>query len=312
MSGPLPAGHSRAGFTLLEVMIAIAIMALVILPIAAGQTASILYVGRSHAGTTAALLIRGVVLDLEEEFQKDGFPSNSVEGRTCDLPKPFGEQFECEYDLIAMDSELVQQMAEGSMAALLGQGGTGGEEGEGEGEGDAAAALAAGLPEGLPGDVPANLLGGLESIPAAAEQLGPLGLNLGQFDFSKMVALMPLFDPAMQDQLQTLCGINWAAIGQNLMGMIAFLPSVVQKMADNTRQMNVRLTWRYGRKEDRTLQISTFVTGVPEEQIQEQLQAQELQETMQGLTATPDGSPRDTPSPREPPRNRRQDVSPGK
>ena len=136
------------------------------------------------------------------------------------------------------------------------------------------------------GDMPDKVeksLGGLEQIPAFQEVMGNSPLDLGMFDFTQLVALMPMFDPEFGQQIWELCGINVQAMLSNLMGMFSFLPMVVQKMADTTRQLNVRLTWKYGPREKRTLEISTFISGLPEEQVQMELQKQDAMETIDGM-----------------------------
>jgi general secretion pathway protein I len=65
---------SAAGFTLLEVMAAVAILALALTVISASQQAGMRHVIRAKKMTVASLLAREKMTDLEDELTKDGFP----------------------------------------------------------------------------------------------------------------------------------------------------------------------------------------------------------------------------------------------
>ena len=120
-------GHR--GFTLLEVMIALAILAFLMAAISTAQGSSLLHGARVYNLSTATQLIDAVVMDIEEEYRLDGFPENSLENRDCDLPRGF-DRFECEYDLVALDvsAENVSSLVGNSplMAGLCSGGANGG------------------------------------------------------------------------------------------------------------------------------------------------------------------------------------------
>ena len=95
--------RGESGFTLLEILIAMSILAFALAVISASASSSAIYGKRVYSSTTAALLLRGIVLDIEEEYRKDGFPTNDIEGRECELPKAYSKHFECEFDLVGLD-----------------------------------------------------------------------------------------------------------------------------------------------------------------------------------------------------------------
>ena len=109
----------RRGFTLLEVMVAMAIMAFLMAAITTSQGASLLHGSRVFNLTTATQLADTVILDIEEEYRLDGFPDNTREGQSCKLPRGF-DRYDCEYDLFALDvgSDNVMSAAEQSESVM--------------------------------------------------------------------------------------------------------------------------------------------------------------------------------------------------
>lgn len=229
---------SSGGFTLLEVMIAMGILAMAFVAIGTTTSTSVVGSAKVYRMTTAALLLRGIVLDIEEEYKIEGFPTNDLTGRDCDLPSPFDRDFQCEYDLEGMlfEEGQLEMVAQEALAQLTGgqdpmqymqslkqQGGRGGAEG------------------GLPG---------MEAV---------------QSQFSSFSALAMLMTPEGQ-QLGEICGVNLAGIIMGVVGVTQFFPVIVQKAAEQTRKLTVRLTWKEGRRKDRKLEIETFIVVTPEEQ----------------------------------------------
>lgn len=111
-----------AGFTLLEVLVSLAVLAIAAAAIAGAHNASGVGSIRSHRMMIASQLMRGVVLDIEEEYQVDGFPENNKEAVDCDVPDPWDDVFDCEYDLegLETDDEVLSSLAESGMAGMLG------------------------------------------------------------------------------------------------------------------------------------------------------------------------------------------------
>ena len=110
-------GNTR-GFTLLETMISLALLAIVLGAVVEVQGTTMAHSSRVYNVTTATQLLEGAVLDIEEEYRIDGFPSGQPEllEEDCELPDGF-DRFRCEYDILGLDLEgdLAQQMG-GEMA----------------------------------------------------------------------------------------------------------------------------------------------------------------------------------------------------
>ena len=69
----------QRGFTLLEVVISLAILALSLTVLLQSQAASLANAGRSRDVTVASLLARGKMIDIEKKLFHDGFTVNSDE-----------------------------------------------------------------------------------------------------------------------------------------------------------------------------------------------------------------------------------------
>jgi len=291
--------RGSGGFSLLEVIVAIGILAMCFAAIGGADSVAILHGSRYHGLTTASLLMRGVVMDIEAEYQEDGFPTNSITNRDCEVPKAFDDQFECEYDLIALeiDPAELSGLVEQGVASFLGGGGGGDDEEEGgekpkrderargddedegeEGGDDGGGATGAGA--GLD----------LSSLAGNPGMAGLAGISTAGFDPTQMMALAPLFGPEGQ-AIMDVCEINVDAMLQRFMGMSAFFPMIVEEAAKVTRKLTVRLTWNYGPNSERKLEITTFIIGLPEEEVARMREAENLQEIGEDLQnlMSPDG-----------------------
>lgn len=233
--------RGEGGFTLLEVMIAMGILAMAFVAIGTTTSSSVIGSAKVYRMTTAALLMRGIVLDIEEEYKIEGFPTNDLEGRDCDVPDPFDDDFECEYDLEGMlfEEGQLEAVAQGALAQI-----TGGQD---------------------PMQYMQELKQNSRSGGAEGEGLPGMEAVQGQFDSSSFSALAILMTPEGQ-QLGEVCGVNLAGIIMGVVGVTQFFPVIVQKAAEQTRKLTVRLTWKEGRKKDRKLEIETFIIVIPEEQ----------------------------------------------
>ena len=221
----------KRGFTLLEVMVALVIAAIALTAISSAHSSSVIHSVKVYRMTTAAMLMRGAVLDIEEEYQVEGFPTNDLEGRDCDIPKPFDKEFECEYDLQGME------FGEGELAALS-EGAVGG--------------MLGGADMGA-------MMGGGGKSPQAMEQFQQA------IDPSMLPALAMLFGPGGEEILQ-MCSINLSNVLMSVMGITQYFPQIVQKAAEQTRKLTVRITWEEGFRNERKMEVETFIIVIPQEQ----------------------------------------------
>ena len=68
-----PARLARGGFTLLEVMVSLAILAVALVAISNLNGGAVAMHAYGRRATEATLLLRGKMLDLEDDLQKKGF-----------------------------------------------------------------------------------------------------------------------------------------------------------------------------------------------------------------------------------------------
>lgn len=236
MGAPQPRMRARAqGFSLVEALVAIALLASVMAAVSTSQGDSI-YRGIEVMNLTSATeLIETVVLDIEEEYRTDGFPTNQLENKACDefLPKGY-DSFKCEYDLLELDVNNENMSALGAeanekisgsslMNTFCGQ------------DGGAAAA----------------------NIAAVCTQLqAAKGMGLP----TELSAFAPLCDPG----LSQLCGVNLDKMCQNTQLITSFIPTIIEQAAKSTRKLVVRLTWQDEGLVANDLEIETFITAVPD------------------------------------------------
>jgi len=116
------------GFTLLEVMLALAILALALGAITYANNAATSQVARITRMTTASFLMEGIVNDIHAYYVRQGFPSNSLEDRPCEVPRDFESVFTCRFDLkaVEMTPEQVQELAQAALQGWMGGGATAG------------------------------------------------------------------------------------------------------------------------------------------------------------------------------------------
>lgn len=110
-----------SGFTLLEVLIALMILALALSAISYSNSIAMFQVARITRMTTAAFLMEGVVNDIHAYYVRQGFPANDLIDRPCELPRDFAGTFECRFDLkqLKLEPEAVQQIASSSIEQFL-------------------------------------------------------------------------------------------------------------------------------------------------------------------------------------------------
>ncbi len=143
--------HAR-GFSLLEVMIALVILAMSLTVILSGNVSAIASVERMEGMTQATLLARGKMLDIERELNKEGFKMDSEE-RDGDFKEQKHPEIKWTAKIhpIKVQTEKLMEMAE-SFTGLAG--------GDGKGDGKGGLAAAAGAAAGAAGAGAAGGMGG--------------------------------------------------------------------------------------------------------------------------------------------------------
>ncbi len=254
------APHKEAGFSLLEMMVAIAVLAVAMTAIMSAQQASMNATIMIKRGQTAAMLMRGLVYDIEEEYRIEGFPENSIEDRDCEVPDDFDKIYECSYSLERLDlePEQMQALVDQSFGGLMGEGGLG----------------------SLQTGDRSSMSTTMEGLVNGQNDLG------GGMDLSGLAFLMPFMGPE-GEALMNLCGINIGAMMMSFMGVQSFLPMVLQEVSNRTRKLTVTLTWSEGPYGQRDFAITTFITSLPEEQLQELKELEDAKEVLEGAGVIP-------------------------
>lgn len=271
--------NANAGFTLLEIMVAMAILAFALAVISSSASSSAIFGKRVYRSTAASLLLRGVLLDIEEQYRKDGFPTNDIIDRECELPKAYAKKFKCSFDLLGLqlDGSMISDMTAMSQEMLAGAQ----EELQSSGALDKLemARKGAGAKSGEDA---------LTDLGDAAEGANKTGLDLGQL--SKGGDMMSLISTILMSgeqglNLLGLCDINIAVLQMSMGLMISeLLPRILKRATDRTRKVRIRLSWN-DQGEEEVLEVETFTTAVSEEEaraLRALKQAEELQEALGG------------------------------
>lgn len=86
-------------FTLLEVMVAVAILAIALTAIFSSQAGAIRVASRARFTTTATLLARCKMAEIEEQMMREGLPAVSATGVDACCEEGEVEGFECEWEI---------------------------------------------------------------------------------------------------------------------------------------------------------------------------------------------------------------------
>ena len=247
-TSPTLGGFRAAGFTLLEVLIALMILALALSAISYSNGIAMSQVARVTRMTTAAYLMEGVVNDIHAYYVRQGFPANDLEGRPCELPRDFQDVFECRYDLYQMklEPEVVQALISGGIEQFLGGG----------------------------AERPAD-----RTAPSAPAAASPSPAP-GQPDLSQLAVLAPLFGPDGEKLIQ-LCNVNLGGILMGMTALVQYLPVIIEQVARQTRKLTVHLTWNDGPRGQREFKVETFVVSLPEEEVQALREAERAREVLE-------------------------------
>lgn len=147
------------GFTLLEVMVAVAILAIALTAIFSSQAGAIRVASRARFTTTATLLARCKMAEIEEQTMREGLPAVSATGVDACCEEGEVDGFECEWEIsriVLPDQAAVgDDEAAGGLGAALGGGG--GEEGAAPTEPPAVDQIMSGAMMGGGGDMVAEM-----------------------------------------------------------------------------------------------------------------------------------------------------------
>ncbi len=251
--------RGEKGFSLLEMMVAIAVLAVAMTAIMSAQQASMSATVMIKRGQTAAMLVRGIVYAIEEEYRNEGSPENSLEDRDCEVPDDFEKIYECRYSLERFDlePEQMQSLVDQSFGGLMGEGGL----------------------ENIQSGDRSGLSNTMEGLVTGQTQMG--GMDLSGLSF-----LMPFMGPE-GEALMSLCNINIRAMMNSFMGVQSFLPMVLQEVSNKTRKLTVTLTWSEGPYGERDFPITTYITSLPEEQLQQLKEMEDAKEVLEGAGVLP-------------------------
>jgi general secretion pathway protein I len=119
----------RSGFTLLEVMVAVAILALALTAIFASQAGSIKVAHRARKTTMAALLARCKMGEIEEQIFEEGFPALELSGEDGCCEDAEVDGFTCDWvvESVVLPEPGLGEDEEDPMAAAAGAAGAEGE-----------------------------------------------------------------------------------------------------------------------------------------------------------------------------------------
>lgn len=270
--------RAAAGFTLLEILVAMAILAFALAVISASASSSAIYSRRVYSSTAASLLLRGVILDIEEKYRKDGFPTNDLSDKECELPKAYAKQFKCSYDLVGLqlDDSAISEMTQQAQELLA----------EAQETLQQSGALDK-LEAGRQAAQDKNPGAALDDLGDAAKSANQTGLDLSSLakggDMMSLIGTILMSGEAGLNLLN-LCDINISILQMSMGLMIAeLLPRILKRATDRTRKVVIRLAWRDAEGEQRTMEIETFTTAVSEQEaqaIQQFKDAQAIEEAM--------------------------------
>jgi general secretion pathway protein I len=158
----------KRGFTLLEVMISLAILAIALVALSGLNGGAVAMHAYGRRATEATLLLRGKMLDVEEDLQKNGF-SDFDDEKHGDFTADGSPGYAWSAEILKPDVQLDPAQLMSLVGGAGGQGQTG--QGKAGGIGGAAAALAGSLLGGSGAPQPGAPQGG----PLASMLAGPLG-----------------------------------------------------------------------------------------------------------------------------------------
>ncbi len=195
--------HGRTrGFTLLEVMVAVVILAVGLSSLFTSQVGAIRIAQRARMTTVASLLVRCKMAEVEERILKEGWPGTALEGRDECCEGAEHDGFACEYKverIVLPDQTGSEEEAEGALKAGVGQSSSAG--GATAGGTDPLSAI------GVPLNGPLGALSGLGGAGGGGDASGgggdPLEAMVMEFTF-------PIMKPLIEEQVRRVTvTVNW-------------------------------------------------------------------------------------------------------
>jgi general secretion pathway protein I len=228
----------RSGFTLIEVMVAVVILAIGLTSLFTSEAGAVRIAQRARTTTIATLLARCKMAEVEERVSKEGFPGEKIDGRDecCDGGEHDG--FKCEWKV------------ERIVLPEMDQGGTGGTGGGGK----LAGGLTGGSEKGmaLAGGVPGAGSGSTSSpLPNALSGLGDAGASGDGGILGSMVS--------------SLGESSGGGGGDPLTAMVMELTFPVMKpvIEEGVRRATVTVTWKEGDSEQTFDVVQYLVNEMP-------------------------------------------------
>ena len=170
--------ESTQGFTLLEVMVAVAILALALTAIFSSEAGAIKVHHRARKTTVATMLARCKMAEIEEQLTEEGLPGIEEVGSDACCEHAEVEGYTCDWQVTLV--ELPEPALEGD---ALGLGGAAGEEGE---EGAAGA-----VGEGASME---DILGGTAPGGGTGDVMGEMAMQYAY----------PILKPAIEEQVRRI------------------------------------------------------------------------------------------------------------
>jgi general secretion pathway protein I len=185
-------------FTLLEVMVAVTILGIALTAIFSSEAAAIRVSGRARFLTTATLLARCKMGEIEEQVMREGLPAVSANGtdECCEDGEVDG--FECEWEIMRI------VLPDAPVDGGGGGGGSGDDDEEGGGHGGGAAGAIAGILGGVGSGGGGGASAGPTGAPTA-DQLMSGAMMSGGGDMVGQLALQfvfPILKPQLEEQVR--------------------------------------------------------------------------------------------------------------
>jgi general secretion pathway protein I len=210
--------RSRRGFTLIEVMIAVVILAIGLSSLFTSEAGAVRIAQRARTTTVATLLARCKMAEIEERIAKEGWPGEQIDGRDECCEDAEHEGFRCEWKVerISLPDPIGEEDDDkkggsGSFKDRVKQTTSGGSDGKskeaaGAAAAGAAAALAAtggaGGTGALGGTAGAAGDGGLSEILTAVGATSGSGGGGDPFAAMVMELTFPVMKPVIEDSVR--------------------------------------------------------------------------------------------------------------